>query len=976
MAFVKQLCAGIVSSTLFYDIAFAQSPSRGGKIPLAEALRTLSATSDLEFLFSDDIIAGVFVTPINQYNSLDDALVKMLRGTRLKSKKITNNLFAIIENPTKAKVEEIPKTSFGDRSLEIPTFPSPPEKFSLDDEVVVTGSHVPQKEIMAHFGPAIVITRDELLRSGEDTARAIFNLTENQGSETQPNIFLQNFSAGTAQFNLRGLGLGTTLVLVDHKRISKSAASAQDGSSFVDLNSIPKIAIKQVDILKDGAAAIYGSDAVAGVVNYNLIDEFDGAEIYGGFQSTLDNRQQTYELATIFGRHFENGLDLVGAINFVDQSPLDATDRDFTTGTGFSLAGQPANYILLPTNGQPPPLNLDPPLIADPQCVEAGGQQRQGSDDCLFDFIQYAQLILPETKFQLYGSAKKDWNNTTRLYSNIIWAENKVNGQTLPASLPSLGGVIPANHPQNPFAFDAVFIGRPFGNNLPAAQIFRNNETFRLVTGIRHLARSNWVIDGSVQYSSNKYRYNFPDVRLDRLQAGFLGQSGPNNDQYFNPFGFTQGNNQAVIDDIRADTFRAAKTELVSFNGTLTGHLGGTFFGDQPRVATGIELRREGIDVNFDHQTNLFELAYIGGAKNFSDSETVTSAFVEFALPLWGYGQAQAALRYENYDNFGNSFDPKLAVHLNVSPDFQLRGSYSTTFRAPSLLQSRGYQGAVAEILPGQFATVVYTPNPNLKNESAQIGNLGFSYDVISKSNAGPKLNISADFWNIDYNDLVIGSDPRQTVLQFNQDLNAGLTVHNNLNTSVALNEFVDRGGEGVFSRNNTIAGVIAPFKNAASVKSNGLDVAVKIEMPTSLGNFSINANATKTFKYDLKAAPSDTILNGLGKRNQFNFGRSNSELRVNSRLRWEKDQNSLKFASRYINAYQDETSGDPIGSHAEFDVHYSRRFGEAAQLSIGVLNFLDTAPPNVDTFFGFDTQMHNPRGATGFVNITLAHGK
>ena len=151
----------------------------------------------------------------------------------------------------------------------------------LIEEVIVTGSFIKGAATDAP-SPVAVIDRDNLMQQGApSTVDIVANMTYSSGTENQTNQFASGNTAGTANINLRGLGLSRTLVLMNGRRLVTAAAQANDGSAFVDINTIPALAINRIEVLKDGAAATYGSDAVAGVANFTTRHDFVGVELSG-----------------------------------------------------------------------------------------------------------------------------------------------------------------------------------------------------------------------------------------------------------------------------------------------------------------------------------------------------------------------------------------------------------------------------------------------------------------------------------------------------------------------------------------------------------------------------------------------------------------------------------------------------------------------------------------------------------------------
>ncbi len=244
---------------------------------------------------------------------------------------------------------------------------------SADEEIeslVVTGSYIKRKSFNSP-SPISVIDRGDIEDIGVlDLSNLIKVIPANVGSEFNPDAFTQNVSAGTGNFNLRGLGLNSTLILINGRRQTLSGSRADDGSTFVDTNSImPLIMVQRIEVLKDGASALYGTDAIAGVVNFIPRTNFEGFEFEFEGSTTTENDQTDTKLSAIYG-WANDSINWVVAANYMDRNPLFNDERAFSTATkeaGTSVLGQPgALQGLAPAFG-----GLIPPgvPIIDPMCA-------------------------------------------------------------------------------------------------------------------------------------------------------------------------------------------------------------------------------------------------------------------------------------------------------------------------------------------------------------------------------------------------------------------------------------------------------------------------------------------------------------------------------------------------------------------------------------------------------------------------------
>ena len=194
------------------------------------------------------------------------------------------------------------------------------------EEIVVTGSYIKASPTDG-ASPIEIINRDSIDNFGVNTVSDLVrNISSNNGSENAADSFTAGNTQGTSNINLRGIGLSSTLVLIDGRRQAVAGVTANDGSVFVNTSIIPLIAIERVEVLKEGAASVYGSDAVAGVVNYIFRRDFKGLEINYNHQFTGIGSQKDDQISILFGENFGNS-HLVIAGEFLDRSSLSSSLR-------------------------------------------------------------------------------------------------------------------------------------------------------------------------------------------------------------------------------------------------------------------------------------------------------------------------------------------------------------------------------------------------------------------------------------------------------------------------------------------------------------------------------------------------------------------------------------------------------------------------------------------------------------------------
>jgi iron complex outermembrane recepter protein len=307
------------------------------------------------------------------------------------------------------------------------------------ETVVVTGSYIRGTPEDAAL-PVDVLSSEDLEAQGAPTVvQLVKTITASQSAIGESNRY--NGGAGTASINLRGFGASRTLSLMNGRRLADSPAASNQGGG-ANLNFIPQAAVGRVEILKDGAAATYGSDAIGGVVNFITRTDLDGLELEGEY-SYIDGSDGDYQASAAWGTRSDNGNILLTA-GYRGRSRLDIRERDWALTRyedagygGWTGAGNPGFYTN-PTTGAT--------IFRDNGCAELGGQLTDATTQpttstaltstCRYQFSSFNDLVNDEDHFQLYAEANLDLNENVELHTEAAWARDAVHDQRLsPANL-------------------------------------------------------------------------------------------------------------------------------------------------------------------------------------------------------------------------------------------------------------------------------------------------------------------------------------------------------------------------------------------------------------------------------------------------------------------------------------------------------------------------------------------------------------
>jgi iron complex outermembrane receptor protein len=821
------------------------------------------------------------------------------------------------------------------------------------EEVVVTGTHIRRADQQFSISPLTTVNAEDIsVQGAKDISDIIRNLTINTGAELNVSGLNQPQTAGTAQINLRGLGLGSTLVLANGRRQTLSAVAKQDdGSSFVDTNSLyPLIMIERIDVLKDGASATYGSDAVAGVANFITHKSFEGLKTSLEFQT--ENEKGSYDeihAGLMFGSPLENG-HMVIAASYFDRNPMLAGDRSWADGTALSSLGNPGGF------------STSAGFVADPECGANGTFVRFGGLFCGMDITPFFDLMPEEERINLAGNISLEMSDKTTLFMEAGYAKNEGLTRATP-SYPILRRfpVASATDPDNPFAENATFFGRILGPEGMPTEMPYEYQTSRISLEIEHMLNSGWIMDSALSYSKNTADVGNGDTVISRLEAALAGNGGPSGNERYSLFGVSsQVNSKSLIDHILQPSYQEGDSSLVVYEVIFSNTIGNTQYGEIG-LALGGQYRDEKLSVDLDDFLNADDFYTLPGGEDFSTSRDAISLFAEASIPIAETVEVQLAARYEDYGDNLDSVDPKIGILWMPLDNFSLRASFSTAFRVATLLQSNGRLGANAVIndsingLSGLFRTINTSGNSNLKPEEADVFNIGFSWQP------SEILDIDFDYWSFDYSNIIVKESAQGLVNQASADFLNGLSNTEALNKVVRTNSSPSQFG--------FISQINSDFVNAPSLETSGFDFNASLEINS---HFSLNANFTKVSDYEIQTNTGNKI-DGAGSRNASNFARPVPELRGYISLDWEKDQHRFTIFSRQIDDYEDDLTGSKIDAHSTLDFRYSFSIGnnQSTQISLGAINALNEDPPSVSTFIGFDVQTHDPRGRMIYVSLS-----
>jgi iron complex outermembrane receptor protein len=858
-------------------------------------------------------------------------------------------------------------------------------------EIVVTGTSIRGLDAESAL-PVTVLKAEDIARTGATSAEDLFRYVS-AASSSGNTVSAQATGNQTGSINtisLRGLTSARTLVLINGRRSAPyGGGSVGTAGNSVDISSIPVAAIERVEILKDGASAIYGSDAIAGVVNFILKDNFQGvdASVYAGAPNRSGGG--TEEQANFFGGIGDLKTDRYNVnlnLGFDHVQSILGNTRPFATRYSPQFGNDvtssfafPANIALFPAPTKASGL----PTTINPQVGHCAPSLNDVNfpAQCRFDNSPYDSLQPDVKRGNGNLNAHYQLTDTTQLYAEASFAHVETLTQVQPVPLSYQNPLLPGN----PFlAYQAALLASQYPNyhnpaitptaaafllppsspyyptayaaahgvpaNFPLNLIYRDfangprieldtSDTTRAVGGWKG-SLLGWDFDTSVLYSEVKVK--------EDLKSGFplYSKIMPLLDQgNINPFGPTT--DPAALAAAKGAEFVgqdwSSKTSLASLSGSASRGLF-DLPGGEAKGAVGAEVRRETFVYNPSGPIQTGDITGEGGNQLPEDaSRSVESVYVEVNMPIVHMLDADAAVRYDHYQTVGSTVNPKGSLKFQPFEWWLWRASAGSGFRAPSLTD---LYAAQASSVTGngtrdfikcptfdannpacsfQFSTVT-GGNPNLKPEKSTTLTLGTEIEPVKN------LHLGFDsFWIYLKDAIVVGGLPIATVLQNA----ASETQFANLITRDA---------------NGNITSISQTNANLFKEDVSGLDVNLRYAFDIGdFGRISILGDGTYFYKFATQN-PNGSWTGQIDKGLTSVDGLI-SRWRHNLSLIYDIGNWDASLTQHFQKKYHDSSSnitgvGREVSAYDTFDGQLSYHLDKAWTFTLGVINIANTAPP------------------------------
>jgi len=812
------------------------------------------------------------------------------------------------------------------------------------EEIITTGSRIVRTDKFDTAGHVINVDEQaidalaelniaDVLRSSPLNAYGSFS--ERSGSSAQSN----------ATFDLRGLGSQRTLVMLDGQRLPGSPAL---GADSVNINMLPMVAIQRMDILADGASAVYGSDAVAGVVNLVTHKDFDGVEIsmrYG--DRDLDDGGDS-SIGILAGASNDRG-SIVFAAEFSKRDPIFDADRSYTAafvddagygdndgidetyvdtdgisyyGRSWRLTDDDGYYEFRAANNCPTTDGF----------MGVMGAEALGDEDGTLCTYAYANISANRAELEkvntfMYGSF--DISDNVELYAKGLFSKVDSFGRYAPPAAPWNNP--PEDHEHNPYDIEQMIADEVID---PDSYSLRGYYRWTNIG-----PRNNYVADDQYDFT-----LGFKGDITDNVSFDFYAQSGKYNSKdigkwYLSYPGFDYVVAEGIdpfsplgIGAMRALAFQDNFTEQDKYYAHVQFGTGDLFGAGESIALIGAEAVEIGYSNQYDAAS---EAGLVGGsAGNSSDgSRDFTSVFFEWMLPVTEGSELSVAGRYDNYSDFGNAFSPSVSYNINVTDTLALRARWGQGFKAPALNDLYGPETFSAEDAydpvtdtDRQFDTYIST-NPNLDAEESESYSLGMNWEFVE----GHSIDLA--YYHVEVTDIITTPSTQSLIYA---DV-AGVQFD-------PTGSRVERLGVG-----GNIDAVYTFAENGGDLEVTGIDFQLASSFDTGAGIF----DARLFWSHQLEYMQNAYFRGGVQDTAGFNM---QPQDRAQGSLIWSMNDMALDLIVNYIGPHSEEdnvnadtgvltTSSTDLDSWTTANVAFRYDFGDFGRIKIGANNVTGEDP-------------------------------
>lgn len=975
------------------------------------ALLQLAEQTNTQIIFSPDLTRDKRSNALQGNYSVAQALEQLLEGTGLNFEQQDQRTFVITSQSTGSRMQDNFRAQLGNAEG---------ESDSNVERIQVVGSNIRGARAAGNLPVTILssedientgaATGDELLRSIPQVGDISFNNERVIGG-------VNDARGDVASINLRGIGTGNTLTLLNGRRLVLHPGTQTENFvpvTTVNSNTLPVAGLRRLEVLRDGAAAIYGTDAVAGVINYVLKDDIESTNFrvnYGSSEGTSFDQLSASGSTGISFNDDKSHLTL--SLAYYTRDELPASERDYSASedrrfhpdipeefqgdTQLDNRSLSSPWAIFDTNSygrihlRPEDMGgCDVHNFGDGVCAASGSLPRS----MRYDSAPLDQSMTSAVdRINLYSHFTHSFSDDLELFGEALYYEaTSKRRREQNANLSAQRFTISANAAFNPFGEDISIRNiRPM--DIGGRRIEVEDTSYRLLAGLRGYIDM-WDWESAVLYS----RAETLDTAYNRISASALQAAINETDpsKAYNPFiggnpdtinyGAGARNPEAVLAGLRRNITRESESELALWDFKISNPAITTWYAGDIGLAAGVEYRYEGYaddrDNLLDGSTPFYDQV-TGELLSDSDvlgssatpdaggSRNVLSAYAELLVPLHHTVDMQVAMRHERFNDVGNVTKPKLALSWVPTDWIQIRAAYAEGFRAPNLPQvvEQGISRSNTRTDPVLDQSYGIEErrggNVNLEPENSETLSYGFALAPIDG------LLITVDWWDIEQ-DGVVGILNSQTHLLYDSLLRS----QGSQNDAVIRDDDLE------------VLYVENQYNNLDVRTIKGMDTSINYRFDTdTLGRFSFTVNAAHLKEFVQEpdpisaivlaaqaagdpAVPIDLPVYGAGDLLRMS---GNPEWRGFAGIDWDYDNWGAGVRYNYVSDFLETSVGTSEGvnmvipSWTTVDLYADYRFRDGifdgTRLRFGIRNIGDKEPPIADESFGYFSNVHSNRG-------------
>lgn len=805
------------------------------------------------------------------------------------------------------------------------------------EKIEVTGSHIKRIDIEGP-SPIQIIDKKQLERSGFNSVSDVLRGTTGNSFGSSRESSGSN-AAGVATVSLRGMGADKTLVLLNGKRLPSDAVVGA-----VDLNLIPMAAVKRVEILKDGASATYGSDALGGVVNIITYKDYNGTDISYSKSKTTLGGGDTETISLITGSATAKS-SLITVVSYRNNGGIASSERDWTK-VGESIFSNPPNFY-----------DDDGVLKADEDCDSSLVQNLGGGEEaCIFNYADYSTEIPSLTQLSAMSLFEYQTDSDITIFGRVNFSRKKTIWHYAPATLRT---TISA----------ATAAGLSIGSNYSSGDVmifYRTQGLGNRVSDIETNAVGYQVGAKGSLTDSWDWEFTLDRNRVRRIDLGLSGYGLVSealsliDSSSFNPFNDYSASNN--LDDAKYEPWEASESKLEMVELKASGEIlevkNGVIAG-----AIGIQTLEASFVDTLDSLSISGDVFGSAGSSGGGERRT-QSVYSEVSIPLLEGMELQVAARFDHFSDFGDTTNPKVGFRYQVNKKVMLRASWGTGFKAPSLndlyaAESDGnptfIDAVQCDYQKTNTPTVTPACDPKQYNVTSS-GNDGLMEETSTSYNIGmvyqhsKKTSIGFDFWNTELQNLIGISYGAMTQAELDGiDLSAyGITVTRN-------------------STSQKIETIEAPLQNLSAQEIQGLDAKFDYQGD----KFSLTYNYGILFHFKQESFPGTGFEDSLGSNGAPEW-RSNIAVSFNLDSITKSLRNStLSFLISTISKHEKSVAEDGnVEQYSTVDMSFAKLLPKMnASFSFGIRNLFNHHAPLDDSNINnqLDAGLYSPRGPVVF---------